>query len=940
VYESIWQAARAELSGERARDYTARLWEHARWNSFDKMRQTASEIAAILREIGLADVQVIEYPADGTTSFGGWVMPQAWDVEDAWLELVEPAQPPPSAGPEPAAGWRLADYRSRPMSLFMYSAATPPEGVLAEVIAVENAAKAESYDGVDVAGRIVLADGVGIEIGLNAFERGAVGVISDAVRLAGSPQEKGPGHFDHAAQWHNYTIPPWKTAETGFGFALTPADGRWLRTLLKAHPVVRLRAVVKTRRYNGVLPLVTGLLPGETSEEIAITGHLCEPGANDNSSGCALGLEVVRAIKALAEAGKLPKLARGLRIAHSFEVRGYQAFLANWPRLRRLVAGIDLDMVGNDLSDARARATLLTNWAARPAATDALAVELMRRLSRDDPLLRFRTDEGALVDNLFGEPSVGAPMAVLGCWPDAYYHTSLDTLDHISPKALEHFGRVAATYCAFLATAGFREAAWLARLTLAFAKEQVIQAVQRGEPPERIEHLSAKNGERLRWLARLVPTHSLAATRESLAKHRDWLCSWSHLFEREEIAQHAERLGQRLAAFARREVKAARRDERYARHLGMCAKAARPARPPAREEQRAKGLVPVRTFRGSLCFESLDKAGLKELKAKTGLAVGWGAPHWLDLALFRCNGQRTALDVWQWLQLEGQGIDLARLNDTVEFLAAHGFVRLRPVLRRDEIRAALDVLGVPRGVVLMVHSSLHQFGYIEGGADAVIDALLDAVGPEGTLAMPTLSCSWVGRPPYDPATTPSRVGAVTEAFRKRPGVLRSPHPTHSVAALGPRAAEIVSGHTPDRPVFAPEGAFGRLYELDAWILMLCKLAANTTMHMGAERNGLLLLDSLAHVMKDGKPHEVVVRHVPGHVSFEPSYEVMRQRGQLRSAPLGEGAIHLMRARDAVDAATESVRRNPLLVTGGDKCQCDFCQAIRAHLAAGARRTEG
>ncbi|HPD15294.1 MAG TPA: DUF4910 domain-containing protein [Planctomycetota bacterium] len=936
MYESIWQAVKAELSGESARDYTARLWEHARWNSFEQMRQTAGEIAAIMRETGLADVQVIEYPADGTTSFGGWVMPEAWDAEDAWLELVEPAEPPlssPPAGFEPAGGWRLADYRSCPMSLFMYSAATPPEGVVAEVIAVENAAKAESYDGVDVAGKIVLADGVGIETGLNAFERGAAGVISDAVRLAGSPQEKAPGHFDHAAQWHNYTIPPWKSPKAGFGFALAPSDGRRLRELLKARPVVRLRAVVKTRRHRGVLPLVTGLLPGETGEEIALTGHLCEPGANDNSSGCALGLEVVRAIKALAEAGKLPRLQRGLRIVYSFEVRGYQAFLANWPHLRRLVAGINLDMVGNDLSDARARATLLTNWAALPAATDALAVELMRRLGRDDPLLRFRTDEGALVDNLFGEPAVGAPMAVLGCWPDAYYHTSLDTLDHISPKALAHFGRVAATYCAFLATAGFREAAWLARLTLAFAKEQVVQAAQRGESPERIEHLAAKNGERLRWLARLVPARSLAATRENLEKHREWLCPWSHLFEREEIVQHAERLGRCLAAFARREVRAARGDERYARRLGMCAKPAVPAKPPAREQERAKSLVPVRTFRGSVCFESLDEAGRKELKAKTGLAVGWGAPHWLDLALFRCNGKRTALEVWRWLQLEGQGIDLAHLNDTVEFLAARGFVRLRPVLRRDEVRAALDVLGVPRGAVLMVHSSLSQFGYIEGGADAVIDALLDAVGPEGTLAMPTLSCSWVGRPPYDPATTPSRVGAVTEAFRKRQGVLRSPHPTHSVAAFGPRAAEIVSGHTPDRPVFAPEGAFGKLYELDAWILMLCKLAANTTMHMGDERNGLLLLDFLAYVMEGGKPREVVVRHVPWHVNFEPSYEAMRQRGQLRSAPLGEGTIHLMRARDAVDAATESVRRNPLLVTGGEKCQCDFCLAIRAKLVS-------
>jgi len=668
MYEAIWQAAKAELSGERAREFTARLWEHARWNSFDRMQQTAAEIAAIMREIGLADVEVIEYPADGTTSFGGWVMPEAWDVEDATLEIVDP----------PQSSSILFSYRSCPMGIFMYSAPTPPEGVVAEVVAIENAGKAESYEGRDVAGKIVLVDGVGLEYGLNAFERGAVGVVSDAMKLAGSPQEKAPGHFDNAAQWQNYTVPPWKTQKKGFGFALTPADGRRLRELLKAHPVVKLRAVVNTRRYCGVLPLVTGLLPGETSEEVAITGHLCEPGANDNNSGCALGLEVVRAIKALCEQGKLPKLARGIRIVYSFEVRGYQAFLANWPHLRRLVAGINLDMVGGDLSDARSRATLLYNWAALPAATDALGLELLRRLGRDDPLLRFRTEEGALVDNLFGEPSVGAPMCVLGCWPDAHYHTSLDTIEHISPRGLAHIGRVAATYCAFLANAGFREAAWLAQLTLAFAKEQVLQAVQRGEAAERIEHLAAKNAERLKWVARLVPARSLSATRENLEKHKDWLCSWSRLLEKEEILQRAETLGERLAAFARREVKALRADKRYAKQAGLEGKPQSRAayRVPRAEEERAGRLVPLRTSRGSICFESLDEAGLKELKAKTGLTVGWGAPHWLHLALFRANGKRTALDVWQWLQLEGQGIGLGQLNDTLEFLAAHGFVKL------------------------------------------------------------------------------------------------------------------------------------------------------------------------------------------------------------------------------------------------------------------------
>lgn len=652
MYEAIWQAVKAELSGERARDYAARLWEHARWNSFHKMRQTAAEIAAIMREIGLADVQVIEYPADGTTSFGGWVMPEAWDVEDATLELVEPLQ----------SSSLLFSYRACPMGLFMYSAPTPPDGIVAEVVAIEDAGKPAAFNGRDVRGKIVLTNGVGLEIGLNAFASGAVGVVSDVMKLAGSPQEKGPGHFDNAAQWHNYTIPPWKMQGKGFGFALTPANGRRLRELLKANASVKLRAVVRTRLYAGTLPLVTGLLPGETEEEVALTGHMDEPGANDNNSGCALGLEVVRTLKVLAEGGKVPRLKRGIRPVYSFEVRGYQAFLATWPHLGCLVAGLNMDMVGNDLSDARSRANLLYNWSALPAYTDAFCVELLRRLGRDDPLLRFRTEAGALVDNLFGEPAVGAPTCVLGCWPDAYYHTSLDTLEHISPRALALFGRLAATYCAFIANAGFREAAWLAGLALDFAKEEILQAVQRGETPERIRHLVAKGAQRIGSVVRLVrPSLSLTAPERC-----------------EELTQLVRFLGKQLGSFARSELRALRVRRRRAKKVGL-EDAGRPraaSSVPREEKARARRIVPKRLFRGALCFESLGQEALKELKEKTGLTVGWGAPHWLLLAMFRSMGKWTAWEIWRWLQAEGCAVELGTLNNTLEFLAEHGFVEL------------------------------------------------------------------------------------------------------------------------------------------------------------------------------------------------------------------------------------------------------------------------
>ncbi len=926
VFEPIWKLITEELSGEKAREFVARLWETARWNSFDKIQLTAASVAEIMREIGLEEVQVINYPADGITAYGGWVMPMAWDAREARLEVVSPEVQAPL----------LADYRRCPQSLMMYSAPTPPEGLEAEVVAVNDAMNPASWEGVDCRRKMVLVDGVGIELYELAVKHGAVGLVSDAMKLAGSPHEKAPGHFDHACQWHNYTLPPWKTDKPLFGFSVSPACGRMLRQLSARSPV-RLKATVDARLYDGQLPLVTGLLPGETSEEIAITGHLCEPGANDNSSGVALGLEVVRCIGALVEDGRLPKPRRGIRPVFSFEVRGYQAFLANWPHLRRLVAGINLDMVGCDLSEARARSNLIFNWPVLPSYTDALALALMRRLGRDDPLFRFRTEPGGLVDNLFGEPAVGAPMAVVGNWPDAYYHTSLDTLDHISPRAMAESGAVAATFVAFLAGAGLEEAVWLARLGAELGEDELLETARKasaeaGSPDESLRHALERNLARIRSVCRLVPGTRAMPIVGRADEVRRRLCRWSGLFPEEELERYCDQLANRLTGLARSLGREARATRRQFKRIGQKPRGG-PEEPPLEEIERARRLAPRRTFKGSLCFEALDAEARAGLKERTGLGVGWGAPYWLQLACFLFNGKRNVLEVWRWLRAETSVPPLRRFNEGVEFLAEHGFLELRPVLSKEDYLRAFAELRLPKGAVVMVHSSLSQFGYVEGGPETVIEALLEAIGPDGTLAMPTLSCSWLGRRPFDPAKTPTRVGAIPETFRRRPGVLRSPHPTHSVAALGPRASEIVSEHVPEEPVFGPRSPYAKLYDLDGWILMLCRLEANTTLHMAEERAGLLLLDFVAPVLEGRRRREVVVRHLPWHVNFQPHYEVMSERGMLRSARLGESEVHLMRVRDAVDVALENIRRDPAMVAAPG-CECPFCEAIRRKLSRG------
>lgn len=137
------------------------------------------------------------------------------------------------------------------------------------------------------------------------------------------------------------------------------------------------------------------------------------------------------------------------------------------------------------------------------------------------------------------------------------------------------------------------------------------------------------------------------------------------------------------------------------------------------------------------------------------------------------------------------------------------------------------------GGVLMVHASLRSLSGTGADADDVIAWLLDHLGADGTLAMPTLTYAATVQAGmrFDVRSTPSDVGALSERFRHHAGVMRSLHPTHSVASAGARAWELVRHHGLDREPCGPNSPFSLLPRLDGQILMLgCPLSANTTMH--------------------------------------------------------------------------------------------------------------
>jgi aminoglycoside 3-N-acetyltransferase len=151
---------------------------------------------------------------------------------------------------------------------------------------------------------------------------------------------------------------------------------------------------------------------------------------------------------------------------------------------------------------------------------------------------------------------------------------------------------------------------------------------------------------------------------------------------------------------------------------------------------------------------------------------------------------------------------------------------------RKTLANAFRQVGVRGDVTVCVHASLSGLGYIEGGASTVVDALLDAIGNDGCLVMPAFSMEgsmeeYLHRgETFEVRTTPSRVGAIAEAFRKRDGVLRSLHPTNSLVALGRGAAELLKDHDASTTPYGMATPYGRMAEQEnAYILMI-----NTHVH--------------------------------------------------------------------------------------------------------------
>lgn len=186
---------------------------------------------------------------------------------------------------------------------------------------------------------------------------------------------------------------------------------------------------------------------------------------------------------------------------------------------------------------------------------------------------------------------------------------------------------------------------------------------------------------------------------------------------------------------------------------------------------------------------------------------------------------------------------------------------------KETLKNDLRNMGLKGTEAIMVHSSMKSIGEVEGRADTVIDAFMEFFS-EGLFMTPTHT--WAQACPnatFNPATDSGCVGIIPEIFRQREGVVRSLHPTHSIAAYGKTAAEFIKGEEEAITPCPPGGCWDRLRKIDAKILLLgVTHGRNTYIHSIDEVLGIK--DRLADepipmhiVMPDGSIKDTIMyRH--------------------------------------------------------------------------------
>jgi hypothetical protein len=397
---------------------------------------------------------------------------EIWDAERADLWITEPVE------------MRLASLDMIPAALASNSTSADVE---AEVVYV-GAGRDEDYEGLDVAGKIVLGSGsVGAVFRSAVTNRGAAGALGTG---SAGVRSNSPGYTLDQIGWQSV---PASEENRGFGFVLSLRQFYELRDLVESSEKVMARAHVQTSMHPYKMNVMSAKIPGTDPDagDLLLVAHAFErigtPGANDNCSGVGTTLEIARTLGRLIEDGRLPRPRRTIHFLWVPEISGSRAFMQENPALAEsMLAAMNYDMTGPDLEKTDTYLRMKMTPDSVPSYLNDLIGNLLMVVDQTE----IRTPTGnngpfnyRLVPFISASDHMvflagGIPAMQFNHWPDNFYHSSADAIEMSDPTEMKRVGVMGAAAFYYLASADAYEARDLAWEAAANGEKWIVEVAR------------------------------------------------------------------------------------------------------------------------------------------------------------------------------------------------------------------------------------------------------------------------------------------------------------------------------------------------------------------------------------------------------------------------------------------------------------------------------
>lgn len=923
---SIYELLKNELDETRLLSQTEKLWKTEFGQRHSDYQRSARLVENMLIEGGLEGVERIPFPADGKTVFHDRIMPLCWEASTGKLTVKKA----PCRIGDPV----VADMGRHPFHLIKGSVSTVPGGVSAKLITYE-----QMLYGEDPRGAMVIAPPDIKKTGLygTLCDFGALGVVYDCMLS----RYRTPDELTWVNGWSEG--PHWHITQDDrrlIGFSVSPRTGDMLRNAVRRGEVI-VRAESDGKNFPGEIDVVTGVVPGKEKRELWLLAHLYEPLSSDNSSGVVCAVEIARQIKSLVLKGKLAAPEFTLRLVFGLEMYGFAAYALHRGSLLKdeVIGAMNFD--GVPVLRGFPVNVLLSPPSAGGAVdymTEKIAEEYGGAAGFD-----IRMNESGEYNNdlLLNDSSVDVPTAWYYQRNDSH-HNSVQTMEAIDKDVFKKFVCLSGCWTYEMLSMCsdnnhvekyFQKSLIKIEDEYRRIKDDLTEA--RGQitcaEALRFMKLRMNREERiLRDIAVLSGGRAVEDAESKILKLREYNTRKTEFL-----------IGTTFSKDKRRAAVDGRSSEGVYMKSASCIVPSRTAPGMIWEQSRAP-IGKRRSLGGLKGFRRI----LSNMDGRKTLIELISEANW-EISLSNRAGsiKGTAIEPLDEAQVKGS---IAML----EHLTGYGYTSVSTcrAINRKEIISALEGAGLSAGDNVFLHSNIIPFGHIAGGEDAVIDAFFDVIGKEGSLVMPSYTNSFIyfdGKLPVSQNQRPFDISnpeeimieGLHEVFFNRYGVLRSPHPSHSVLAGGKAARELIRGHNENDPPCGSTSPFGKLLELGGKLVWFgADISSGAFLHFLEDGMDLPYLSSAVCAVRnpDCSIRAVLIpKSFPGHRDFYRSpgedtkiYKKLIEEGlEIKRAGLGYGEIKTVDINQLNTIGVRILAMEPSILLC-DAEDCSFCTGAK------------